>query len=351
MDNFKRLWGWCREPKKPTPLVGVPDEKLRMGENMMRHTPPFFIRVFAFALGWFLISSYLVYLQSYENCILNTQWVESLSFESVALHLVGGVLIGLVLGWALTRTRLVWYECVIIAYLILFVIHIFNNVLEGTYFSILRGFPRIFPPFRLEDALWGVGGFWAYLGFPLALIAGVLFAAKKSCLGMSCVVCGVSCRRLGSEVSAYFKERARVSWLWRIAVASAAYLPIYIAFWALIGPFVAPYYLSSPWLSITAGFTLLVPLELLRGLLYVFALLPILATMRGRLSTLYFGVVSLLYVPGALVPLMIYPWTHPVLYLRFILPSEILPIHAVEILGKSAVHGAVITLLLARKPK
>jgi len=354
MNSFERLWGWCREPKKPTPLVGLLDERLRIGENMMRATPPFFIRVFAFALGWFLITSSCGIFLSVQGLYL-FDWSRSLGNLSVALYLVGGVLIGLVLGWILTRTRLAWYECVIVAYLSLFVIQIFNNVLEGMFFPDLRDFPPALWSYletrKLHEALIGFAIFFFYLTFIEALIAGALFAAKKSCLVTSCVACGVACRRLASEMSTYFKERERVSWLWRIAVASAAYLPIYIAFWALIGPFVAPYYLSSPWLSITAGFTLLVPLELLRGFLYVFALLPILATMRGRLSVLYFGVVSLLYVLGALAPLLMYPWGSPVVYLRLMVPSEILPIHAVEILGKSAVHGAVITLLLARKPK
>jgi len=339
MDSFERLWRWCREPKKPTPSVGILDERLRVG-----YTPLFFIRVFAFALGWFLITSYFVYQVSWEHSAYTLAWREALSFGwSPSLHnssvaLVGGVLMGLVLGWVLPRTRLRWDECVIVSYLPLFVIQIVNNVLEGIYFSDLRGFPPYFFS-GMTIAVQSVSILFFYISFVVALIAGALFAAKKPET------------RLESEVSAYFREGERVSWLWRIAVASTAYLPIYFAFWALIGPFVAQYCLFPPWQMITARFTLFVPLELLRGFLYVFALLPILATMRGRLGTIYFGVVSLLYVPGALAPLMIYPWTNPIFPLRVILPSDILPIHAVETLAESVVHGAVITLLLARKPK
>jgi hypothetical protein len=117
------------------------------------------------------------------------------------------------------------------------------------------------------------------------------------------------------------------------------YFPVYFFFGALISPFVVPYYTNpSSGLKIPS-FTVLIPLELLRGFLYVISLLSLFATIRASRRTVFAIIASFLYVPGALVPLMV---PHS-------LPAEILPFHLVEILADSIVYGAVITWLLGRK--
>jgi len=275
----------------------------------VKYLPLFFSRVFGFAMGFLLLNLGPELLGGAQT-----------SPYSSALYFVGGVLIALVLGWILPRTRLVRPDLVVVTWLSLFVIHLFNNMLEGYFFSNVFSTVSVFVSGVLFSLL---------ITLVEALIAGVLFAAERPE------------RRLIPELSNYFAERTHTSSLWRIAVASAAYFPVYFAFGVLISPFVIPYYTDPSLGLVIPPFTVIIPLELLRGFLYVVALLPIIATIKETRRTVYFGVVSLLYIPGALVPLMVQP----------LLPVNIVPIHAVEILADSIVHGAVITRLLARRSK
>ena len=75
------------------------------------------------------------------------------------------------------------------------------------------------------------------------------------------------------------------------------------------------------------------------NLVYVVALLPIIATLKIKRKPLYATIVSLLYVTGALGPLLVTE-TLPVL-LRIV--------HGVKILADYMVFGPVVVYLLGRK--
>lgn len=148
-------------------------------------------------------------------------------------------------------------------------------------------------------------------------------------------------RSLFSEFSSYLKERPPASWSWRIPVGAVAYLPIYFFFGALIIPFVLPYY-SNPALGLRIPpFTVIIPLEFFRGLLYVVSLLGIFAAVRASRRSITLVAASVLFVPGALVPLL-------QAMAEGALPQAIVPFHLVEILADSVVYGAVTAHLLGR---
>jgi len=126
----------------------------------------------------------------------------------------------------------------------------------------------------------------------------------------------------------------------RIALCSLIYFPIYFTFGGIISTFVLPYYTNpSLGLNLTIpSFETMIPLEFLRGFLYVVALLPIMATLKLPKRTLFLSVVALLYVAGAFVPFLT-DSTFPV-FLRVV--------HGLEILADCFVFGGVIVYTLKR---
>jgi len=192
----------------------------------------------------------------------------------------------------------------------------FNNLLEALFFTSV--FPSIV---NFVEAI--------YLSMLTVLaeafMAGMLFTTKHCDLSLS------------SALHDYFDEKSGFSWSWRITAASLAYFPVYLFFGMLASPFIISYYMEASLGLKLPPFTVIVPLEFLRGFLYVISLLPILASIEGDRKTLYIAVTSLLYVAGALIPLM----------LESSLPPAIVPVHCVELLADSLVYGLIVTRLLS----
>jgi hypothetical protein len=270
-------------------------------------TSSLFVRVLLFALGFTFLEIGLRFLGESQLVLADFAW----SF-------IGGMFIALLLAWALPKTRLKRLDLTVLVWLVLFVVQQFNNVVEGYFFTNLYRSVSIF-----------LGAVFLSLLTTLveAVMAGALFLPEPHD------------RALVSELSSYLKDRSSASWAWRIAVASVAYFPIYFFFGALISPFVVPYY-TNPSLGLRIPpFTVMIPLEFFRGVLYVLSLLPIFAAIKATRRTSYAVIACILYVPGALVPII----------LNRSLPSSIVPFHLVEILADSVVYGAFTTYFLGRK--
>jgi hypothetical protein len=266
-----------------------------------------FVRVLLFALGFAVLEIGLRFLGEGQLVLADVAW----SFA-------GGMFIALLLAWALPKTRLKRLDLIVLVWFVLFVVQQFNNMVEGYFFTNLYRSVSIF-----------VGA--VFLSLLTTLVEGVMAGAV--------FLPEFHDRGLVFELSSYLKERSSASWAWRIAVASVAYFPIYFFFGALISPFVVPYY-TNPSLGLRIPpFTVMVPLEFLRGVLYVMSLLPIFAAIKASRRTLSAVIACILYVPGALVPII----------LNRSLPPGIVPFHLVEILADSVVYGAFTTYFLVRK--
>jgi hypothetical protein len=276
-------------------------------EVKLTSTSSLFVRVIIFALGFALLETGVRFLGGAQLGLADAAW----SF-------VGGMFIALLFAWALPKTRLKTLDLIVLVWLALFVVQEFSNMLEGYFFT------TYYPSVSVL-----VGAVFSSLLTTLVqgVMAGALFLPETHDRG------------LVSELSSYLKQRSPASWAWRIPVASLAYFPIYFFFGALISPFVVPYYTNPSFGLRIPPFTLMIPLEFLRGFLYVMSLLTIFAAIKTSRRTLSAVIAFILYVPGALVPLM----------LNRSLPPEIVPFHLVEILADSAFYGAVTTYLLGRK--
>jgi len=240
------------------------------------------------------------------------------SVVSIVFHFIGGLLLGLIAGfvsWGLPfrnsiRIALLW--------LALFVIQYFTNLVEYYFYSTVS-VSAILPD--LAEGL--------FVTLIEAVLIALLFVpvTRQSAIGI--------------EMKEFFEERRGSSWVWRILIASLLWIPIYFAFGMVAFPFLTPYYTDpSLGLGLTLpSFGVVIPLQFVRGLIYVLVLLPLIAALRiGR--KYLFGVLSLvLYVPGAFIPLLT----------NLLWPVPLRIIHGIEVLGDFVVFAAVIVALLKKK--
>jgi len=262
------------------------------------------LRVSLFALGFMLVNI---------GVEVSTGGQATSTFTVSAF--IGGVLMAVILAWIRSKTRLTKFGVISVFWFTLFVIQMFNNLLEALFFT------NVFPSTKeFVEAI--------YVSMLTVLVeafmAGVLFTSKKADLSLS------------SALHGYFDRRSRFSWSWRITAASLAYFPIYLFFGMLASPFIISYYMEPSLGLKLPPFTVIVPLEFLRGFLYVISLLPILASINRDRKIQYTTVASLLYVAGALIPLI----------LESSLPPAIVPVHCVELLADSLAYGLIVVRLL-----
>jgi hypothetical protein len=138
------------------------------------------------------------------------------------------------------------------------------------------------------------------------------------------------------------KQRPLWSWVWRSLLVAVMYVPTYLTFGSLIYPIVKPYYTNPAYgLNLTTpALGPFIVLELVRGLLYVVALLPVLAVTRGsRWQTLlYVFVFTGMFNSWQLVANLTWP-----AQLRFA--------HTAEITGDVLVQSLLFCWLLTLKFK
>jgi hypothetical protein len=203
-----------------------------------------------------------------------------------------------------------------IGWLALFIIQEFSNLVEGVFFTTYLPTTYLF----LAASLIGL-----LVTFIEALVAAAFFHSKEAV------------RSFRNDARTFLEWRSWRSWVLRVTVGSLVYFPIYFTFGALISPFVLPYYQNSSIGLRIPSFAVMVPLEFIRGFLYVLALLPVFAALQTRRKYAYLGIVSLLYVAGALVPFLSGPT----------LPVQLRIFHGLEILADCLAYGAILTYLFA----
>jgi len=243
----------------------------------------------------------------------------AVSFGFAVSSFIAGLLFAVVLGYVFLQVPFRLSVRIAIAWLALFIIEIFSNLLEGYFFTTLIPTISLFFAATMMALL---------ITFIQAFLAGVLFIPRGPLSSLT------------TEMRDYFSRRSWYSWVLRVALCSVIYFPIYFTFGGLISPIVLPYYTESYGLGLRIpSFEVMVPLELIRGFLYVVALLPLLIALKIKRRALYAAVVSVLYIIGAFGPLLI----------DETLPIVLRTVHGIEILADCLVFGAVIVHLLGRK--
>ncbi len=233
-----------------------------------------------------------------------------LTTEYVILSAIGSVSGSVILGFLFQSLPLKRAARFALIWSTLFVVQVLADLIEGTFFTVRISSVSVF----VSDALFGLG-----ITFLESLVGLQLFRTAYA----------------PSSVSSMFVLRHLRSWLSRFIVGSVAYFPVYFLFGGLVSPFVLPYYASSSLGLVLPDFPVITAVELLRGLLFSAALLPIILSLQLSRRNTFFLISLLLYVVGAFIPFVAgttLPWT-----LKFV--------HSLEIFADSLVYGGILTIL------
>lgn len=126
---------------------------------------------------------------------------------------------------------------------------------------------------------------------------------------------------------------------WRLALAWLAYPPIYYLMGLLVAPFTQHYYED---LSLNLGLTMppsvgiLLAMQVLRGVLFLLAVLPIIITWRGSRSGLWLWMGTIIFIQIAIQAILQAHW----------LPLAVRIPHGLELLADSFLQAGVYALLL-----
>jgi len=239
-----------------------------------------------------------------------------LTLTSLAISLLGGFILSFFLTWLVSRMKLQRLHIFALIWFNLFIVRYFSNMVEGYFFT------SVFASFN--DFLSQV------------FITLIVTLAEGALTGFLLIT--KATESLVASIKEHLSTRSKGSWIVRIVAGSVIYFPIYFFFGALISPFIIEYYSGSSLGLKIPPFTVIIPLEFFRGFLYVITLLPIIAAVKDGKRTPFIALASMLFIPGALIPLIA----------ETSLPPEIIPFHLLEILGDSLVYGFALSRILGK---
>jgi hypothetical protein len=174
-----------------------------------------------------------------------------------------------------------------------------------------------------------------------AVFTTVSFLVPSVSCGTMTALLFASCEKGRSQATiarCFFDHRTLGAWVWRIAVATVAFVPIYLFFGSLVAPITAGYFQQSLY-----GLRQPDPNEVLvvlfvRSVLFLFACLPIIIVWQRSKRSLFlslgfalFVLVGFLYMLGA-----------------YYMPLTIRIPHTLEIMADSFAYAGVLVAILAR---
>lgn len=224
-----------------------------------------------------------------------------------------GVTLSVFLAWLVPNLNLKLSHAIGLIWLNLFIVRFLSNFIEGYFFTDVYS--------SLSDL--AVSTLYAGIFTALSSVAIVLvyfFPRPRE--------------SLVDNLKAILSSGTRAGWVVRILATGPIFLAVYFAFGMAVSPFVYPYYSDPSYGLKIPPLSTMLPVEIARGIIFGLILLPLVASMRfGRIST-FVSVSMMLFVPGALMPLLQAP-----------MPQAIIPYHLAEILGDSLVFGYILTWL------
>ena len=238
-----------------------------------------------------------------------------ISVPRLAYYLVNSAILTGFLAWLIPKILLSRWSLTLLVWLELLVVGFLNNYVEAFFFT------------NMFDNLAVI-----MQSMTSAIISSAVSATAAALL------LGHGTGNITMSLKDHLATRGRNSWILRIVTGSAAYFPIYFLFGALITPFILPYYNNPSFGLRIPPFTVMIPVELFRGFVYTFVLLPLLATIAASRTTKFIALAAMLYIPGGLIALLGNP----------LMPAQIIPFHASEILADSIVYGLVLSRILSR---
>lgn len=153
------------------------------------------------------------------------------------------------------------------------------------------------------------------------------------------LLCGLTAARLFAPVLPACQQaagRSAGSWAWRLIVLEIAFPVIYLSFGKLIEPFVIDFYRQGQMGLAAPGWDQIIPMQLLRSLLFLAVSLPVIFLWTGSRRSLWASLAAALFLlTGGFYMIQAY-WY----------PASFRLLHSLEILCDSAVYGGALALLL-----
>lgn len=241
---------------------------------------------------------------------------ESLSTSQLFFFVLGYLFLSIYLAWIQGEMRLCFAGLASVLWLNFFVVGSFSNMIEGYFFT------SVFE----SDTV-----------FIMGALAMLFFSGIQA--GLASIILEKGGNGLMGNLVEYFADAKTSGLIKRITVGTLTYFPVYFFFGMLVSPFVMPYYRDSSLGLIIPPFTVIVPLEVFRGFMYVICLIPITAALASGRRNTAIAFIGMLFIPGALLPLLADQG----------LPAPIIPFHLVEIFADSVVYGYILARLLEVK--
>lgn len=224
-----------------------------------------------------------------------------------------GVALAILFTWLAPKLKLKRVHLATYLGLLTFSVKQFNNLIEGYFFT---------------DTISSISSLVGMLLISLAtgLLSGVLAGSLLQCGGSS----------LGEVVKGYLSGQSRKNIVKRIITGTLAYFPIYFLIGMLVTPIIMPYYNDPSTGLKIPPFTLIIGLQVFRGLVYVITLLPLIAAIRIKGRTLFMALSGCLFVLGVLVPVLI----------EASLPAPVLLVHTAELFTDAILYGYALTRIM-----
>jgi len=194
---------------------------------------------------------------------------------------IGGILLAPVMGPISTKLTLPRTERIAVLFLTLYM---FAYLIGAPEILLFTTMPLPFQAFLLISE--------SIVFLVVAVLIGVLFPPTQigACLSMA--------------VNGYFAQRKWKDWLWRYALATVLFFPIYFIFGFIFSPITGPYY-NRPELGlglVIPSFEVMIPVELGRGLVYALTMIPLLAVLKMPKWRLGFWMSLILAIVAAVEP-------------------------------------------------
>ncbi len=241
---------------------------------------------------------------------------QSLSFSQLFFYVLGYLFLSMYLAWIQGEMRLDFTGLASVLWLNFFIVGSFSNMIEGYFFTSI---------------------FESGLVFIMGGLAMLFFSGVQA--GLASFILEKGEKRLMGNLVKYFADTKVFGWFKRITIGTLSYFPVYFFFGMLVSPFVMPYYGDPSYGLVVPPFTVIIPVEILRGFLYVATLLPLAASLGAERRTSAVAFAGMLFIAGAFIPLLGDQG----------LPSQIIPYHLAEIFVDSVVYGYVLARVFAKK--
>ncbi|SFJ76148.1 hypothetical protein SAMN02799624_05827 [Paenibacillus sp. UNC496MF] len=225
-------------------------------------------------------------LTAFSALLTSNAGLKTFSIQNITIQVLSGVLyVGIM--FPLARQVTGPFSRFLAIFVPLYVTGALADLVEAYFYTTLLTLAKLFGALIIE-------------AFPLTIIACIIAWLFPATVKARCT----------SRLGEIFSERPFTSWVWRIVLAGVPYAAIYLLFGALVTPIEHAYYHDQAFLAtlhtrVPSTTTTLI-LEASRGILFVCALLPVIAFTRySRWATgLYLALIGA--VLEAWVPLLGY---------------------------------------------